>query len=171
MPVWPGWGLAPLGPLGLRATVILCYIQALALNPIEACATREQREPLHPKPKGVRVLLMPLGHGAEAGLCMEVTASSCTTCLGIDLRHQTTQHRGARPPATWQWPPSPPRSPSRFLSGTLTVTQALRPMSYLPGLLRRGQVLNKIKIPLTSYRLDLIKHPLIKGKQMSASIS
>lgn len=54
------------------------------------------------------------------------------------------------------------KTPSRFSFLTLTLTHVPWALSYFPGLLHGGQVLNKI-IPLASCRLDLIKYSTDKG--------
>lgn len=59
--------------------------------------------------------------------------------------------------------PSPSEPPSPFRFVTLTVILVLQDLSYFPGLLHGGQDLNKIKFPLASYRLDLIKYSTDKG--------
>lgn len=167
--------LAPLGSLEEGGGYVPVSFSATSRSsssiPSKVLQQENSVNQLHLKTKGMHVRPRPLSGQDEAGLCVEVTARSCATCLGHRLK--TPNHSASWSPASSHMAAGPlsPRSPSRFPSGTLTITRALWPLSYLPGLLCRGQVLNKTKIPLTLYRLDLIKHPLIKGKQMSASIS
>lgn len=59
----------------------------------------------------------------------------------------------------------------RFSFVTLTVTHVPWVLAYFPRLLHRGQVINKGKFLLLLADWTWLNIPLIKGKQMSASIS